>query len=71
LAFGANLDADFEVVGTLQTAVGDGGYEEVRSQLLLKPVRSVENAVQVCAAIKKRQQSNVSFDSLNASTYLK
>lgn len=49
LAFGADLATDFEPAGSLQTAVGAGGYEEVRSQLLLKPIRSVENAVQACA----------------------
>lgn len=49
LTHGADLAADFEVVGSFQTAMGAGGYAEVRTQRLLKPVRSVENAARACA----------------------
>lgn len=49
-SFGANLATDFEIVGTLKTAEGAGGYKEARIQQLWKPVRSVDTAMTACAA---------------------
>jgi hypothetical protein len=50
LSFGSNMATDYEIVGTFKTAEGAGGYKEVRVQQLLKPVRSVETAMNACAA---------------------
>lgn len=47
-SYGANMATDFEVVGTFKTAEGAGGYKEVRVQQLLKPVRSVDAAINSC-----------------------
>ena len=52
LNFGANTATDFEVVGTFKTAEGAGGYKEVRVQQLLKPVRSVDAAINACGTAK-------------------
>ena len=52
LSFGANLDIDYEIVGTFKTAEGAGGYKEVRVQQLLKPVRSVDAAINACATAR-------------------
>jgi hypothetical protein len=50
LSFDANLATDFEIVGTFKTAEGAGGYKEVRVQQLLKPARSVDDAMAACSA---------------------
>jgi hypothetical protein len=52
LSFGANMATDFELVGTFKTAEGAGGNEEARVQRLLKPVRSVEDAMTACSACR-------------------
>jgi hypothetical protein len=51
-SFGANLATDFEIVGTLKTAEGAGGYNEIRLQQILKPVRSVDAAMTACVACR-------------------
>jgi hypothetical protein len=50
--FGADLHKDFEVIGTIRTAEGAGGYQEARLQQVLKPVRSSYNAMTACEAAK-------------------
>lgn len=52
LSFGANLATDYEIVDTFKTAEGAGGYKEVRVQQLLKPVRSVDAAINACGIAK-------------------
>lgn len=49
-SFGANLATDFEAVGTVRTAEGAGGYKKSRVQQMLKPVRTVEDAMSACSA---------------------
>jgi hypothetical protein len=56
LSFDANLDTDFEIVGTFKTAEGAGGYNEARIQQLLKPVRFFEKAVSACSAGRTPKQ---------------
>ena len=56
LSFNANLDTDYEIVGTFKTAEGAGGYNAARIQQLLKPVRSVENAMSACSAGRTPKQ---------------
>jgi len=55
-SLGANLATDFEIVGTFKTAEGAGGYKEIRAQQLLRPVRSVENAMRACVADRMAKQ---------------
>ena len=50
LSFGANMATDFEIVGAFKTAEGAGGYKEARVQQLLRPIRSVEDAMAACSA---------------------
>jgi len=50
LSFGANLEADYEVVGSFHTAEGAGGFKEVRQQEILKPIRPIEDAMAACFA---------------------
>lgn len=47
--FGANLERDFRSVGPVDTPPGAGGYSEPRSQYLLKPVRTFDDARASCA----------------------
>lgn len=51
-SFGASPDIDYEIVGTFKTAEGAGGYNEVRVQQLLKPVRSIDAAMNACATAR-------------------
>lgn len=46
--FGANIDTDFEVVGTFDTAPIVGGFMPVKKQQYLKPRRSPEVARAAC-----------------------
>lgn len=55
LNFGANLTNDFEVVGSFKTAAGVGGYKQQRLQQILKPNRSVVDAISACDAIRKHK----------------
>ena len=51
-SFGARLTTEFEVVGTLRTAEGAGGYKIRRLQQLLRPVRPVDAALIACVAAR-------------------
>jgi hypothetical protein len=53
-SFGADLVKDFEIVGTVRTAEGAGGYREARLQQFFKPVRSVNIAMAACTASKMK-----------------
>jgi hypothetical protein len=55
-SFGANLAKDFMKVATFKTARGAGGYVEAREQQLLKPVRSVDDAMAACVASRAAKQ---------------
>ena len=55
-SFGANFSTDFQTVGTFDTATGAGGYKEVRAQMILKPIRSVDAAIAACAAMRVPKQ---------------
>jgi hypothetical protein len=48
VSFGATLEKDYRQVASWITAAGAGGYQEQRLQILLKPVRDLGIAVQVC-----------------------
>lgn len=48
--FGADVEEDFDIVGQWTTAVGAGGYNEVRVQELLRPMKNPEAAVAECSA---------------------
>jgi hypothetical protein len=50
LSFGADAEKDYIKVGALITAPGVGGYSEVRTQYLLKPRRSLDEASRACLA---------------------
>jgi hypothetical protein len=56
LSFGANMATDFEIVGTLKTAKGAGGFKQARIQQFLKPIRSVEDAMTACVASRLPKQ---------------
>lgn len=55
-SFGANLATDFEIVGTFKTAKGAGGHKKARVQQLLKPVRSIEDAMTACVVSRTPKQ---------------
>ena len=46
--FGADLEKDYRVVGHFKTAPGAGGYEEIRDQQLLAPIRPRDEALEAC-----------------------
>lgn len=46
--FGADLERDFRSVGPMEAPAGAGGYTEPRSQYLLKPVRTFDDARVSC-----------------------
>lgn len=48
--FGADASKHYESVASWEVAEGAGGYKKRRSQQLLKPVRSITEASQACAA---------------------
>lgn len=48
--FGADVEEDFDIVAQWTTAVGAGGYNEVRVQELLRPMKNPEAAVAECSA---------------------
>jgi hypothetical protein len=48
--FGGNMATDFRTIGTFKTAEGSGGYSEAREQKLLKPLRSVDDAIAACTS---------------------
>ena len=50
--FGANLKADFVVVGTVATAEGASSQNGIRIQQFLKPVRPVSVAMSECVSAK-------------------
>lgn len=52
-SFGADIDRDYKVVGTFKTAEGAGGYKEIREQQILKPVRSVNAAIDACTLARR------------------
>jgi hypothetical protein len=52
-SFGADISRDYEIVGTLRTAEGAGGYKERRVQQFLQPVRSFGDALNACNASRK------------------
>lgn len=47
-AYGAEFERDYQVVGTIKTAEGAGGFQQARMQKILKPIRSAEVAIQAC-----------------------
>lgn len=47
--FGANIDTDFAVAAEWRTAAGAGGYQEPRTQQLLRPLRGASSAASACA----------------------
>lgn len=49
-SFGANATTDFEIVGTIRTPEGAGGYKIGRLQQFLKPIRPAEAAIAACVA---------------------
>jgi len=51
-SFGAELHADFDVVGSVRTAEGAGGYDKPRVQYLLKPLRPSDAAAAACLAAR-------------------
>ena len=55
-SFGANLPADFKIVGTFKTAKGAGGDDAVRVQHILKPIRSADLAMTACEASRIPKQ---------------
>jgi hypothetical protein len=55
LSFGADLTNDFEVVGSFKTASGVGGYKQPRLQQIIKPTRSVAEAISACDSIRKNK----------------
>jgi hypothetical protein len=55
-SFGARLDVDYEIAGTLTTAKGAGGYSEPREQKLLKPVRPIAVATAICTSTRTSRQ---------------
>lgn len=52
--FGANIDRDYIVVGEVTTPSGAGGYDKPRQQLLLKPLRSFQDATFACEQSKNK-----------------
>lgn len=56
MSFGANIATDFISVGRFMTAEGAGGYSKVRVQHLLKPTRSVGDAMAACVAGRRPNQ---------------
>lgn len=46
--FGADLSRDYTTVASWETAEGAGGYEERRTQHLMKPNRSQKEALRLC-----------------------
>lgn len=56
LSFGANMATDYEIVGTFKTAEGAGGYKEARVQQLLKPARTVDDAMTACSTGRTSKQ---------------
>jgi len=54
--FGSDIVKDYEIVGTLRTAKGAGGYKQIRVQQLLRPLRSFRIAFTACINSRKSQQ---------------
>lgn len=52
-SFGANLQRDYMEAGSWQTALGAGGYQIIRDQILLKPTRSPEELIMICEKTRK------------------
>lgn len=46
--FGANLVADYQSIGSLNAPAGAGGYSEIRQQLIFRPVRPKNLAIDAC-----------------------
>lgn len=55
--FAADMVKDYIEVGTWTTAPGAGGYAEPRRQVLLKPGRSIIQAVAACQATRNASES--------------
>lgn len=52
LKFGANLAADYTMVGAFKTAEGVSGYKNQRLQQLFKPHRPLDAAIEACVAAR-------------------
>lgn len=48
LSYGARLATDFELVGSVVTARGAGGYKEARAQQIYKPLRPNDIGIAAC-----------------------
>jgi len=55
-SFGALIKKDYKIVGEFKTASGAGGYTEQRKQEILKPTRSVDEAISVCVKARKQDK---------------
>ncbi|WP_143327396.1 hypothetical protein [Paraburkholderia hospita] len=48
-SFGADFAKDFEVVGTFETTAFVGGFKEIQTQEISRPIRPLRTAISACA----------------------